>query len=230
MGRRFILILLFSLLISFPGVLQGQASVEKVVMEQREIQDPMKTWSISFTQPVQIGTVKKQNFYIVDEKQTQIDTKLRLTDNGKKVTITPELAYKEGVTYYLYIKGNVKSKSDAFLNEHTVLPFKLLANTSSEHANNTASSSMAGASGAKSGKKSVHLLSIGTKKHAHFTEINVKTSDNVTAVKLGRDEFEYKGNSQFVLYKPGLESGNSLTIKGYGLSNKVLETKEIVIP
>jgi co-chaperonin GroES (HSP10) len=228
MGRRFILILLFSLLISFPGVLQGQASVEKVVMEQREIRDPMKTWSISFTQPVQIGTVKKQNFYIIDEKQKQIDTKLRLTDNGKKVTITPELAYKEGATYYLYIKGNVKSKLDAFLNEHTVLPFKLLANTSTKQ--NTSSGSKVASSAEKSSKKAEHLLSIGTKQHAHFTEINVKTSDNVTTVKLGRDEFDYKGNSQFVLYKPGLESGDSLTIKGYGLSNKILETKEIVIP
>ena len=230
MGRRFILILLFSLLISFPGVLQGQASVEKVLMEQREIQDPMKTWSISFTQPVQIGTVKKQNFYIIDEKQKEIDTKLRLTDNGKKVTISPEQGYKEGVTYYLYIKGNVKSKSDAFLNEHMVLPFKLQTNTSTEHANSTASVSKVASSTDKLSKKAEHLLSIGTKQHAHFTEINVNTSENVTTVKLGRDEFEYKGNSQFVLYKPGLESGDSLTIKGYGLSNKVLETKEIVIP
>ncbi|MED3549365.1 Ig-like domain-containing protein [Cytobacillus praedii] len=252
MKKITILFMMVCSLIVFPGILQGQASIKEVTLYERAIQDPMKSWTITFTQPINKGTFKKQNFLIKDDKKRQVQAKLSLSKDEKKVTITPESPYKKGVTYYLYIKGNVKSGSNAFLNEHTVLPFKMGAaskeskNSSGKTAANSkqpASSSGKTASSGSDSKSSSNaststssktpgknLVKVQTKKHSHFDEISVQVSDYVTKVKAGSDEFEYKGNNLFVLYQPGLKSGEKITVKGYSMSGKVLETKEVVIP
>ncbi|WNS75223.1 Ig-like domain-containing protein [Bacillus sp. DTU_2020_1000418_1_SI_GHA_SEK_038] len=243
MRRAFLLISMVAIIAVFPGILTGQASLEKVVLDERTIKDPLKSWSITFTAPVNKGTVKKQNFYIIDKSQKKLQTKLRLSDDGTKVTITPETSYKEGVQYYLYIKGNVKTGKSTFLNEHTVLPFKLVTKESTNKvtssptktdnrqvSTNTSKDDPSPGTPPNSNQKDTKLVSTQTKRHSHFVEISVKVSDQVAKVKAGSNEFEYKGNNQFVLYKPDLKKGEKLTIKGYSLSNKVLETKEIVIP
>lgn len=251
MRRNVILLLMLIFLVAVPGLPVGQASIEKVVLKERTIQDPLKSWSVTFTQPVNKGTIKKQNFSITDEKQRKVKAKLRLSEDGSKVTITPEAPYKEGVRYYLTIKGNVKSGSNAFLNEHTVLPFKVetrsktkkgtskktendnqqtstSANQSKSSSNSKSSTGSNAPSDSK--KESKHLLKAEATRHSHFVEISVQVGEQVVKVKAGNDELEYKGNGQFTLYKPGLTSGEKLIIKGYSLSNKTLATKEIVIP
>ncbi|MFO1444347.1 Ig-like domain-containing protein [Bacillus sp. Bva_UNVM-123] len=257
MRKNLLLLMMLLFIVAFSGVLTGEAALEKVQLEERTIQDPMKSWSITFTEAVNEGTIKKQNFYIIDARQKKVKAKLQLSDDGSKVTITPEAPYKEGVQYYLYIKGNVKSGSNEFLNEHTILPFKLAGRSSTgkgvdsktgkENQNvskgtnsgsqgNTGSSSGTGSSSSSSsnannGKKPAkRILNVQANRHAHFVEISVEVSEHVVKVKAGNDEFEYKGNNQFTLYKPSLKSGEKLSIKGYSPSNKVLETKEIVIP
>lgn len=248
--------MMVGILIVFPGLLQGQASIKEVTLSERVIQDPMKSWTITFTQPINKGTFKKQNFLIKDEKKRQIKAKLSLSKDERKVTITPESPYKKGVTYYLYIKGNVKSDQNEFLSEHTVLPFKMAtASKGSKDSSGTAvssgkqqtsSSGKASSSGSDSKSSSSssssvnsstnsktsgkNLVKVQTKKHSHFDEISVQVSDYVTKVKAGSHVFEYKGNNLFVLYQPGLKSGEKITVKGYSMSGKVLETKEVVIP
>ncbi|MBY0122295.1 Ig-like domain-containing protein [Bacillus sp. S/N-304-OC-R1] len=243
MGKKFILLLIVLLLVMFPGILVGQASIKKVVLDERTIKDPLKSWSITFTEPVNKGTIKEQNFYIIDGNQKQLKTKLKLSADESKVTITPETSYKVGVQYYLYIKGNVKSGNNAFLNEHTVLPFKLASaenskkvsneqtkNDNRQDSTNTSKVDPKPSTTQKPDKKETHLMSTQALRHSHFVEITVKVSDQVTKVKAGSDEFEYKGNNEFVLYKPDQKKGEKLSIKGYSLTNKVLETKEIMIP
>ncbi|MEH7389764.1 Ig-like domain-containing protein [Bacillus sp. JJ1474] len=243
MRRTLFLLSLVAIIVVFPGIMAGQASIEKVKLDERTIKDPLKSWSITFTAPVNKGTVKKQNFYIIDDSQKKLQTKLRLSADETKVTITPETSYKEGVQYYLYIKGNVKTGKSTFLNVHTVLPFKLVTKESSNKvtisptktdnrqiSTNTSNGKPSPSITPNSNQKDTKFVSSQTKRHSHFVEISVKVSDQVVKVKAGSDEFEYKGNNQFVLYKPDLKKGEKLTIKGYSISNKVLETKEIVIP
>jgi Bacterial Ig-like domain len=252
MKKIAILFMMVGILIVFPGMLQGQASIKEVTLQARTIQDPMKSWTITFTQPINKGTLKKQNFLIKDGKKKQVNAKLNLSKDEKKVTITPESPYKKGVTYYLTIKGNVKSGSNEFLSQHTVLPFKLgTASKGSKNSNGNVTSggkqqtsSSGKTSSSDSGSKSSsnsstssssktvgkNLVKVQTKKHSHFDEISVQVSDQVTKVKAGSDEFEYKGNNLFVLYQPGLKSGEKITVKGYSMSGKVLESKEVVIP
>ncbi|WP_313805067.1 Ig-like domain-containing protein [Cytobacillus sp.] len=254
MKKLAILSMMVGILIVFPGLLQGQASIKEVTLNERTIQDPMKSWTITFTQPINKGTFKKQNFLIKDEKKRQIKAKLSLSKDEQKVTITPESPYKKGITYYLYIKGNVKSDQNEFLSEHTVLPFKMeTASKGSKNSSGTAVSSgkqqtsssgktSSSGSGSKSSSSSSansstssktpgkNLVKVQTKKHSHFDEISVQVSDYVTKVKAGSHVFEYKGNNLFVLYQPGLKSGDKITVKGYSMSGKVLETKEVVIP
>jgi len=253
-----ILLTMLLFIVAFPSVSTGdvEAALEKVKLEDRTIQDPWKSWSITFTEAVHKGTIKKQNFYIIDARNKKVKTKLSLSDDGSKVTITPEARYQEGVQYYLYIKGNVKSGSNDYLNEHTILPFKLEvgkvvdgkviqsgskgvnsgATGSKNSSGSNSSSGTAAGSGANSSsssnkkKTAKNLVNIHASRHSHFVEITVDVNEHVVKVKAGNDELEYKGNNQFTLYKPGLKSGEKLSIKGYSLSNKVLETKEIVIP
>ncbi|MBS4190158.1 Ig-like domain-containing protein [Bacillus sp. FJAT-49705] len=249
MRKPLILLMMLVIIVLFPGILVGQASIEKVLLEDRTIQDPLKSWSVTFTQPVNKGTIKKQNFYIIDERKRELKTKLRVSEDESKVTITPESPYKDNVQYYLHIKGNVKS-GKTFLNEHTILPFKLETRTSSNKGTNKTSGTDKKQVSANTGKsetntsksetsssskpnqknKAKNLTSVQTECHSHFVEITVNVSDQVAKVKTGSDEFEYKGNNLFVLYKPDLKKGEKLTVKGYSISNKVLETKEIVIP
>lgn len=234
-----------AIIVVFPGILTGQASIEKVVLDERTIKDPLKSWSITFTAPVNKGTVKKQNFYIIDERQKKLQTKLRLSNDESKVTIIPESPYKEGVQYFLYVKGNVKTGKSTFLNEHTVLPFKLVTKESSNKVTSSPTKTdnrQVSTNASKSDptpspsttpnskQKDTKLVSPQAKRHSHFVEISVKVSNQVAKVKAGSNEFEYKGNNLFVLYKPDLKKGEKLMIKGYSISNKVLETKEIVIP
>ena len=250
MKKIAILFMMVGILIVFPGMLQGQASVKEVTLQERTIQDPMKSWTITFTQPINKGTLKKQNFLIKDEKNKQVKAKLKLSKDERKVTITPDSSYKKGVTYYLTIKGNVKSGSNEFLSQQTILPFKLgTASKGSKDSNEnvasggkqqTSSSGKTSSSGSDSKTSSntstssktagKNLVKVQTKKHSHFDEISVQVSDQVTKVKAGSDEFEYKGNNLFVLYQPGLKSGEKITVKGYSMSGKVLESKEVVIP
>ena len=253
MKKNIILLLLLCFLIVVPSAPIGESALEKVVLDERTIQDPLKSWSITFTEAVNKGTIKKQNFYIIDAKQKKMKTKLKLSNDGSKVTITPEARYKEGVQYYLYIKGNVKSGSNAFLNEHTILPFKLGSKASADKVTNekkpgsvgnkpssggeasgsgsgNSSSDSAGGSNSNVDKDNKNVLKIEAERHSHFVEISVQVSESVVKVKAGGDELEYKGNNLFTLNKPGLKSGEKLVIQGFSISNKVLETKEIVIP
>lgn len=251
MKKNIILLTLLCFLIAVPSVPMGETALEKVVLEERTIQDPLKSWSITFTEAVNKGTIKKQNFYIMDAKQKTVKTKLRMSDDGSKVTITPEAPYKEGVQYYLYIKGNVKSGSNAFLNEHTILPFKLPSKASTNKVtdgkkpgsvgnkpsvgggasgNGNSNSGSAGSSNSNVEKDNKNVLKVEAQRLSHFVQISVQVSESVVKVKAGQDELEYKGNNLFTLYKPGLKSGEKLVIQGFSISNKVLETKEIVIP
>lgn len=251
----FLLIIMVFFLIAVPSLPVGQASIKKTVLDERIIQDPMKSWSVTFTQPVNKGTMKKQNFSITDSKQRQVKAKLHLSDDGKRVTITPEAPYKKGAKYYLTIKGNVRSGSD-FLNKHTVLPFKLetsskpsngtlgktenggksSSSTNQSNSNSNSGSSSSSNSGsnasskADSQKEPKNLLKAEATRHSHFVEVTVQVSEQIVKVKAGNDEFEYKGNNEFALYKPGLTKGKKLVINGYSISNKTLEKKEIVIP
>lgn len=248
MRNNIILLILLCILVALPSVPIGETALEKVVLEERTIQDPLKSWSITFTEAVNKGTIKKQNFYIMDAKQNKVKAKLRLSDDGSNVTITPVAPYREDVQYYLYIKGNVKSGSNAYLNEHTILPFKLggrssASKASAEKKTVSAKPSVTGKSSDKSSnsnsasssnssvkKNNKSVLKVEANRHSHFVEISVQVSESVVKVKAGRDELEYKGNNVFTLYKPGLKSGDKLVIQGFSISNKVLETKEIVIP
>ncbi|MBP2242378.1 hypothetical protein J2Z40_002952 [Cytobacillus eiseniae] len=246
MKRIIILFMMVGFLIVFPGILQGQASIDEIVLDERKIQDPLKSWTVTFTQPINKGTLKKQNFFIKDENKRQVKAALSLSNDERKVTITPESPYKKGVTYYLSVKGNVKSDQNEFLTEHTILPFKIgEASKGSKDANgsagsgdkkptspseNKSSSDTNSESSSPSKAAGKNLVKVQTKKHSHFDEITVQVSDYVTKVKAGSHEFEYKGNNVFVLYQPGLKSGEKVTVKGYSMSGKVLETKEVVIP
>lgn len=247
LGKKTILVLL---LLMIPISLRSYAATEEVRLDARVISDPQKSWSITFNHPINKGSVKKENVYIIDQNGKRISTSLKVSGDDNKLNISPNTPYLKDKTYFLHIKGNLRSGEKLYLNQHTIMPFALAggegAKSFDQKANgassagkslaavnrrsSNSSSSKPAASGSVKEEKPQHILKAEVKKHSHFAEITVVVSDQVTSVKAGSAELDYKGNNQFILYKPGVEAGDKILIKGYSMSKKVLETKEIIVP
>ncbi|PLR73505.1 Ig-like domain-containing protein [Bacillus sp. UMB0728] len=245
-GKKTVLVLLLLLI---PISLRSYAAAEEVRLDARVISDPQKSWSITFNHPINKGSVKKENVYIIDHTGKRISTSLKVS-NDNKLNIFPITPYLKDKTYFLHIKGNLRSGEKLYLNQHTIMPFALeggeaaksfdkKANGASSagkslaagnRSSSKSSSSKPAASGSNKEEKPQHILKADVKKHSHFAEITVVVSDQVTSVKAGSAGLDYKGNNQFILYKPGVEAGDKILIKGYSMSKKVLETKEIIVP
>lgn len=213
----FIFLVLFGVVLPFHYI--GFAEVKENTLEVRQITESRKSWTISFSDEVNEGSVKKENIQILNERKQLVKSDLAIDKKKTSITISPEFPYKEGKKYYLVIKSNLKSIHNIFLPEKTIVPFVYDKNGS------------AAIGEVKSTDKgSASKLTAKVAKHQHFSEITVTVSEEVVKVKAGRDDLEYKGNNQFLLYKPGLESGDKITIKGYSISGKVIESKEVIIP
>ncbi len=246
-GKKTILVLLLLLI---PISLRSYAAAEEVRLDARVISDPQKSWSITFNHPINKGSVKRENVYIIDHSGKRISTSLKVSGDDNKLNISPITPYLKDKTYFLHIRGNLRSGEKLYLNQHTIMPFALeggeAAKSFDQKANGASSIGKSLAAGNRSSSKSStskpaasesnieekpqHILKAEIKKHSHFAEITVVVSDQVTSVKAGSAELDYKGNNQFILYKPGVESGDKILIKGYSMSKKVLETKEIIVP
>ncbi len=242
--------LLILLLLLIPISLKSYAATEEVSLDERVISDPRKSWVITFNHPVHKGSVKKENVYIIDQAGKRISTSFTVSDKGDVLNISPNTPYSLDKTYFLHIKGNLRSGKKLYLNQHTIVPFaleggkaaKAMAFEASKSSGtnkglgsdtlSTSSTSSREPADADSQKKEKqkYILNSEVKQHEHFAEIIVTVSDEVTSVKAGSVELDYKGNNQFLLYKPGVKSGDTTLIKGYSMSKKVLETKEIKIP
>lgn len=243
--------LLILLILLIPISLRSYAATEEVSLDERVISDPRKSWVVTFNHPVNLGSVKKENVYIIDQMGKRIDTSLNVLGEGNKLNISPNTPYSLDKTYFLHIKGNLRSGKKLYLNQHTIVPFALeggkaakamaveastAAGTSKGLGSNSPSKSSSGnkepadAGSEKDEEKPKFILNSEVKQHEHFAEIIVTVSDKVTSVKAGSVELDYKGNNQFLLYKPGVKPGDTILIKGYSMSKKVLETKEISIP
>lgn len=249
-GKKTVLVVLLLLI---PISLKSYAAAEEVRLDARVISDPQKSWSITFNHPINKGSVKKENVYIIDHTGKRISTSLKVSGDDNKLNISPITPYLKDKTYFLHIKGNLRSGEKLYLNQHTIMPFaleggeaaksfdqkangassagkSLAAGNRSSSKSSSSSKPAASASGSDKEEKPQHILKAEVKKHSHFAEITVVVSDQVTSVKAGSAELDYKGNNQFLLYKPGVESGDKILIKGYSMSKKVLETKEIIVP
>ncbi|MCP1160733.1 Ig-like domain-containing protein [Bacillus infantis] len=250
-GKKTIGLVLLLLLI--PISLRSYAATEEVRLDERVISDSRKSWAVTFNHPVNKGSVKKENVYIIDHTGKRISTSLKVSGDDNKLNISPNTPYSKDKTYFLHIKGNLRSGEKLYLNQHTIVPFalkggaaaksfaekasgapgagkSLAAGTGSTSSSSSSHSAKAADSESDKEEKPQHILKAEVKRHAHFAEITVIVSDQVTSVKAGSAELDYKGSNQFLLYKPGVESGDKIKIKGYSMSKKVLETKEIIVP
>lgn len=240
--KKIVFFLFILTLLVLPIHYIGYAAVKEVVLEERVITDSTKSWTVHFNEEVNLDSVKKRNIYIMEENGQILEAKL--STNGKSVTISPESSYNKGQNYLLVIMSNLKSTHNVFLSEKTVVPFvydkegsgddgTTTTSTNSETIGVTSKESSKATSkevGSKTSSKKNSKITSKIKKHQHFIELTVTVSDEIVKVKAGRDELDYKGNNQFLLYKPGLEPGDKLTIKGYSTSGKVIESKEVSIP
>lgn len=93
-------------------------------LELKTTNDPKKQWTVKFNILVDKGTVTPANIYITDESGTVIQIKeLEVLEDRRSIVIIPKEEYKQGKTYYMYIKKELQSASGKNMQKDIRIPF-----------------------------------------------------------------------------------------------------------
>lgn len=117
--RIIFMFIFFSLFIGF--------NAKAEVFKDNQTVDKNRTWTITFTKPVEINDNTRQSIYVFD-RDTGINAniKLNITNNGKSIEIdAPDDGYKPGVTYCLNITEDMKSQDNKILKNPLTLTFSI---------------------------------------------------------------------------------------------------------
>jgi len=86
-----------------------------------------KGWKIEFNLRLDAGSISPSQIYITDTKGTVLPSNLGLSDDGKKVFITPKQPYSCGKVYSLYIEDGIKALSGDKLKRPVKMEFSFQA-------------------------------------------------------------------------------------------------------
>lgn len=164
----------------------------------KSIENPLKPWKITFSQPVDQNAVTDSNIYILDGK-TKIPVNLNLNEGNRTITIAPKAPYEAGREYQLKVDSALKSESGRSLNEPASLKFHLI-------------------------DKSKAIQSITESSAYGFTNLTVLTRSDVHKVKANTTEMQLSGFNKFSQGFYGLSAGSKVTIRAYDSNGRVLET------
>ncbi len=206
--------LLFALVFFTPSIL----SLTEHQLQLQVTSDPNKEWTVTFNMAVSPATVSANTIYIIDENDKKVPSKLLVGRDGLSVTVSPQSSYKEDTRYYLTVEDSLRSTKKLFLWADTVMPFEYKRSVSST-----------GTSGkSNEDKKPIEQSSGLIVKVKHFTylsEFTVQTSNNsIVKIVIDGTEMQYEGNNTFTVNLAGIKSGKKLSIKGYNVENKVVES------
>ena len=165
--------------------------------------DVMKPWSISFSQPVEQGSVSKSTIYINDGITTHAASVQVLAD-GKTVKITPNTPYVVGKVYTLEVSDQIRSKTGNSLNSKTTMPFEVTDSTAT-------------------------IQSIQYSSGEGLDHFKITAKSEVHSVKINGIALRLTGWNEFTHTFNNLKAGSTVTIKAYSETNKVLETKMYTI-
>lgn len=181
----------------------AQFTTAQAVDTERTINDPLKTWEITFSDSVKVSTVE-ENIYITDNAGKKIAVTLKAED--KKVKVTPTQSYQANETYQLQVTKYVTSNSGKSLTKNTAMPFTYKT-----------------ASGA--------IVSVQTDYSTIVTNVIVKGHADVFSVVVtanGKDhELKYSQGNTYSLGILSLKQGDAITVKAYDADNKLLEIKQV---
>lgn len=201
--RRRILVkkTLFYLLFFLSSLLIITTPTQAKTFDSAITNDPEKPWTITFNSGITFNTVTKNSIYIQTASGERHPTILTISDDFKKVTITPQTPYSIGTDYSLIITKDVQSVTKKALSEETKMSFTL------------------------QGK---YILSVQTTLNSLVSNIVVQSGKDVASIKIsinGSPEIQLlnKGSFQFKKGILGLTAGDQLDIHAYTAQGTLLE-------
>lgn len=174
----------------------------------KEITDTKKSWTVTMSKALDSASAIKDNIFITDEENNSIGIEISLLGDGKSIKITPTSDYEIGKTYRLYISNKLKSKDGKAVKKAKLFTFKVVS---------------------QAGKS--YITGIESTKNSLFIKLSVKCSSEVFKVIVGTDEMSYSVEDEtYIRNIVDLKTGDKVTIKAYDSRDKLLETKEYIIP
>lgn len=85
---------------------------EAVNMQKLDVRSKMQPWTITFSEVVQSSLDKNMPF-VTDLEGNTVATKLKRSNDGKQIIITPVESYNVGETYILHVNKDLQNKTES---------------------------------------------------------------------------------------------------------------------
>lgn len=92
--------------------------------EKKRANQTTKSWTVEFNTPMKRNTLNPSTVYVMDSRGNRIPVKVDLSDDKKKMIVTPLGKYSSG-DYTLYINENVKSSRGNKLKKPVEMAFTI---------------------------------------------------------------------------------------------------------
>ncbi|WP_100401554.1 Ig-like domain-containing protein [Bacillus sp. FJAT-42315] len=196
MKKSFILLLILSCCLFF-WIPEATAKT----FEPKMITNPMKSWNISFNNPVKGIPNDSDSIYISSPSGDKHPISYELSKDQKMMKIIPSEPYLIGKSYTLVIKQGVESAKGKKLKEDVVMNFQL---------------------------QGQYIKSIEAALNPLATNVKVQGTDGVAAVKVSINkgsETPLHPNSNYLFTRGfiGLMNGDLLQIRAYNQQGKLIE-------
>lgn len=177
--------------------------------------DVKKVWTVTFSTPISPNSVTSSSIYVANTNNGRISTKVTLSADKRTVTVAPLSSYKSG-EYRLYITSSVKSPEGLKLAEQVMMPFTVI-------------DPLSGQVPASPDEKPSYILDVQSTVSEYVTNFTVNTDIGVYRVDVNSTKLSYMGENMFSGGVFGLSAGDTVTIKGYDNSNRLLESYKYVV-
>lgn len=168
----------------------------------KPITDPMKPWTISFSDTVN-EPVDPNAIYITSANNQNHEASIRLSADSTQIIVEPTNPYLFGTEYTLVIPQSFASAKGQKLKEEVTMKFQL---------------------------QGTHIQTISANLNDWVTNIIVQGTSQVTRTTVSLDgvperNLHRQSNNTFSLGMPGLYTGAMLTIRAYDAQDQPLETQ-----
>lgn len=196
-------------------------AAEPLMWEEKTTQDVNKSWTVYFNENLRLETVSQDSIYIADLKNKRIPVTVKVANDQRSITVSPNQEYKVNTKYWLYVDESVRSLRRDPLKQSVWMLFTVEGNKAAATSNASTENTI------DTDEESNLKVSVGH--HDYFANIKVITSEEVASVKIGKSKMQYIGNNTFTLGLAAVEKGDKLNFKAYGSDNKMIERKTYTV-
>lgn len=177
--------------------------------------DVKKVWTVTFSTPIAPNSVNSSSIYVTNTNNGRISTKLTLAEDKSSVSVAPLSSYKSG-EYRLYITSGIKSPEGVKLVEQVMMPFTVV-------------DPLNGQVPISPNEKPSYILDVQSTVSEYVTNFTVNTDIGVYRVDVNSSKLSYAGDNTFNGGVFGLSSGDTVTVKAYDNSNRLLESYQYAV-